>query len=383
MGLGGWRRDQAAPSRWWAQLLPQHTHFHHNRAFLLIVLGGVALLPSGRVLSIDAWWRPPRDDRAPLWPVVLLRFEHATTYFASGFSKLIDPDWWGGTVTWDRVLRYRDALDRSIAPGWVKELVTQREFHWVFAKVNVLTELFLALALWYRPTRLCAVCGDRLSRHDELTARVQVFSCWGSRCSLCGSRRRRAILSARPRPLAARRALLGGAVRALDWLARFRLEDAAPCASDACVSWTAADASAARRGGAAGADPAAGHVLVWRAAARAFDVLRGGADPWRPRRGGVYAYAITPRLDVLVRRESHHTSSSSGTRRSPRRSRPARRSWPWISSAHANKRHLLRRRERLGYWKFLPDPRTGVGPVPLWGFGTVTRSTAAGWPKAN
>ena len=41
-------------------LLLSQTHFRHNRAFLAIVLGGLALLPAGRVLSVDAWWRRPR-----------------------------------------------------------------------------------------------------------------------------------------------------------------------------------------------------------------------------------------------------------------------------------------------------------------------------------
>ena len=41
-------------------LLLSQTHFRHNRAFLAIVLGGIALLPAGRVLSVDAWWRRRR-----------------------------------------------------------------------------------------------------------------------------------------------------------------------------------------------------------------------------------------------------------------------------------------------------------------------------------
>ena len=55
------------------------THFHNNRAYLLIVLGVLAVAPSGRELSLDAWLRrrrgmPALDPRAPAWPLWLLRF---------------------------------------------------------------------------------------------------------------------------------------------------------------------------------------------------------------------------------------------------------------------------------------------------------------------
>ena len=58
------------------------THFHNNRAYLVIVLGLLAVAPCGRELSLDAWLRrrrglPPLDTRAPGWPLWLLRFECA------------------------------------------------------------------------------------------------------------------------------------------------------------------------------------------------------------------------------------------------------------------------------------------------------------------
>ena len=92
------------------------THFHNNRAYLVIVLGLLAVAPCGRELSLDAWLRrrrgrPPLDLSAPAWPLWLLRFECAAIYGASGLSKLVDPDWFGGTVTWQRVVRARDDLE--------------------------------------------------------------------------------------------------------------------------------------------------------------------------------------------------------------------------------------------------------------------------------
>ena len=100
------------------------THFHNNRAYLLIVLGLLALAPCGRELSLDAWIRrrrglPALDPTAPAWPLWLLRFECAAVYGASGLSKLVDPDWFGGTVTWQRVTRARDDLDGVAGLGGV------------------------------------------------------------------------------------------------------------------------------------------------------------------------------------------------------------------------------------------------------------------------
>ena len=89
------------------------THFHNNRAYLVIVLGLLAVAPCGRELSVDAWLRrrgePALDPSAPAWPLWLLRFECAAIYGASGLSKLVDPDWFGGTVTWQRVVAAREA----------------------------------------------------------------------------------------------------------------------------------------------------------------------------------------------------------------------------------------------------------------------------------
>lgn len=209
------------------------THFRHNRNFLLIILAGLMLMPVGRMFSVDAWLARRRGrpliPRAVLWPMWLMRLEHAATYFASGFSKLIDPDWWGGVVTWDRVVRYRGALDASPAPEWVKELVVREEFHQVFAKTNILTELFLCVALWTRTLRLPALWMAIVFHGTiEITARVQVFS-WLALAGLLiwvtPETRERVLFVDRTRRAGR---IVAGLVRALDWLARFRVEDDPP-----------------------------------------------------------------------------------------------------------------------------------------------------------
>ena len=208
------------------------THFHNNRAYLVIVLGLLAVAPCGRELSLDAWLRrrrgrPPLDLTAPAWPLWLLRFECAAIYGASGFSKLVDPDWFGGTVSWQRVERARGDLEAW--PDWVVSVLTDRSFHIGAAKLIVLTELFIALGLWWRGTRYAAVwVAVAFHLSIELSASVQVFSFLAVAVLAIW-----AVPSTRDRVLridatAGGQRRLRALVRGLDWLARFRIEPAPP-----------------------------------------------------------------------------------------------------------------------------------------------------------
>jgi uncharacterized membrane protein YphA (DoxX/SURF4 family) len=208
------------------------THFHNNRAYLVIVLGLLAVAPCGRELSLDAWLRrrlgrPAWQLSAPGWPLWLLRFECAVVYGASGVSKLVDPDWFGGTVTWQRVVRAEDEL--GAWPDWVVSLLTDRSFHTGAAKFIVLTELFIALGLWWRGTRYAAVWVAVVFHVSiEGSAAVQVFSLLAISVLLVW-----AVPSTSDRVLrfdqaTPRQRRLAAAVGALDWLARFRVEPAAP-----------------------------------------------------------------------------------------------------------------------------------------------------------
>lgn len=158
------------------------TQYHNNRAYLVIVLAALALAPGGRELSIDAWWRTrsrraPLDRTSPAWPLGLLRFEAATVYGASGLSKLLDRDWFAGTVAWHRLVLVRDRLDASPLPRWAVRLLTDRTFHAVSAKVIIATELFIALGLGWRATRLAAVwVAVCFHVSIQLSASVEVFS---------------------------------------------------------------------------------------------------------------------------------------------------------------------------------------------------------------
>ena len=208
------------------------THFHNNRAYLVVVLGLLAVAPCGRELSLDAWirrrrGRPALDLSAPAWPLWLLRFECTAIYAASGLSKLVDPDWFGGTVTWQRVVQSRDQLHAWHLPDWAVSVLTNRSFHTGAAKLIVITELFIAVGLWRRATRYAAVwVGVVFHVAIGVSASVQVFSYLGIAALAIW-----AVPSARDRvlridPTAPRQRRLGAVVRGLDWLARFRVEPA-------------------------------------------------------------------------------------------------------------------------------------------------------------
>lgn len=187
------------------------THFHNNRAYLVIALGLLSVVPAG--------W----DAYGPAWPLWLLRFECAAIYAASGTSKLVDPDWFGGTVTWQRVVQ--DRADLHALPNWIVSVLTNRDFHTGAAKFIVLTELFIAAGLWSRRTRYAAVWVAVVFHTSiQMSASVQVFSFLAIAVLVVW-----AVPSTRDRVLRVdmtdpgqRR--LANAVRALDWLARFRIE---------------------------------------------------------------------------------------------------------------------------------------------------------------
>jgi hypothetical protein len=210
------------------------TLFHNNRAYLVIVLGVLAVAPCGRELSLDAWLRhrrglPALDPRAPAWPLWLLRFECAAVYGASGMSKLVDPDWFGGTVSWQRVMQARDQFGDWPIPGWAMSVLTDRGVHTGAAKLIVLTELFIAVGLWWRGTRYAAVWVAVVFHVTiEASASVQVFSLLGVAVLVIW-----AVPSTRDRvlhidPTDDRQRRWRALVRGLDWLARFRVEPAAP-----------------------------------------------------------------------------------------------------------------------------------------------------------
>ncbi len=164
------------------------THFAHNRAFLLILLTTIAIIPAGRYLSVDAIIRRrvgrPEAGPAPLWPIWLVRFEVVCVYCASGVSKVIDQDWWSGRVLQLRAIDNRQlALDEG-APAWLMDVLADSTFQWWFSKGAVLTEFVIGLGFLHRRTRLLAIwIAIPFHISIQLGARVQVFS-WAAIAAL-------------------------------------------------------------------------------------------------------------------------------------------------------------------------------------------------------
>ncbi len=210
-------------------LLLSRTHFSHNRFFLLVLLVGLALLPVGGRWSIDAarrrrQGRPPASTRGQLWPLLLMRFEVVTVYVASATSKLVDPDWWGGTVTRLRVVQWQEVAAGSGVPGWLLDVATAPEFHAWFAKAAVLTELAIGLGLVFRRTRLGAVwLAIPFHISIELLASVQVFS-YAALAALViwvtPEAEDRTVIVRGNTPVAR---AIATAMRRLDWTGRFAL----------------------------------------------------------------------------------------------------------------------------------------------------------------
>ena len=224
----GWRTRLVAPLTFAcvaANFFLSQTHFRHNRAFLLFLLAAVALGESGRVLSLDARRRRASDrtfdDRATIWPIWLLRALASSVYLASGVSKLVDPDWVGGLVLWDRAVRYQDFV-RDRLPGVLAEpivdLVTARWFHALTSPVAVAMELFIGLGLWFGRTRLAAVwVAVFFHLSIEISAAVEVFSLAAVAALVIWTvpvtRDRHVVTSD------------GRWIRRLDWLARFDVDE--------------------------------------------------------------------------------------------------------------------------------------------------------------
>lgn len=210
-------------------LFLSRTHFWHNRAFLFVLLVGMALLPLGRTWSVDAWLQRRQGKTklqpvGPLWPLWLMRFEVVTVYLGSGISKLVDADWWGGTVTRLRVEQWYEVAAARGVPENVLDLLATEGFHVWFAKVAVLTEIVIALGFLYRRTRMGAIwIAVWFHVSIEIVASVQVFSAAALAALfiwVTPSARDRIVVvrgSSTPARIVRR------AVRWLDWTGRFRL----------------------------------------------------------------------------------------------------------------------------------------------------------------
>ena len=156
-------------------LVCDRLQFHHNRYSLLCYAFLLAFTPCDKSWAIAG--EKESERVAPLWGVALVKAQVSLIYLASGGSKLLDPDWRDGTVMHLRLL---GAVPRLHALGLPEKIV-----RWCgtagagsfAAKSAITTELFLALALWFRSTRIVALWWGLLFHlWIEATAKVELFS---------------------------------------------------------------------------------------------------------------------------------------------------------------------------------------------------------------
>lgn len=204
-------------------LLVDMTGFAHNRAFLVWILFGLALLPTGAAFTITTRHRSERSDVDTIgfvWPLLMLRLVVSSVYLTSGATKLANPDWRGGLVLWDRVTRHEHLIPFD---GWIHTTLTSRWFHEMLAPAAIAVELFIGIALWFPRTRLTAIWTAIVFHASiELAAAVQTFSYSAIAALLIwvtpttGDR----TLNATPG--------LRAVVERLDWLHRFHITSVEP-----------------------------------------------------------------------------------------------------------------------------------------------------------
>ena len=163
----------AAGSVFLQSFLYSFGEFHHPEGVMMIALVVLAMSPSGRTLSLDAWWlRPKREgastqkdpvigptSRFARWPLLLIRWVLALAYFSAAYHKLrvSGLDWMNGYTLQYYMLR--DAVRWDMPLGlWLGQQ------YWLILVMSVVTIvweatfflllIFPSLALIYLPLGL-------------------------------------------------------------------------------------------------------------------------------------------------------------------------------------------------------------------------------------
>ena len=176
--FGVWARPALAASALlgvWI-LLCDRLQFHHNRHSLDCYALLLSLTPC------DRSWRAtesavPAPRTGPFWGVRLCQLQVSLVYLASGGSKLLDPDWRGGLVLADRITRHAHLAVAAGVPRTIVDALAQPDAASALAKLAIMTELVICVALWLRPTRIIALWwGIWFHVAIQLTTKVEVFT---------------------------------------------------------------------------------------------------------------------------------------------------------------------------------------------------------------
>ena len=155
-------------------LLCDRLEFHHNRWALFCYSALLAFAPCDRSFRLGTI---PGPRMGPLWAVRLARLQVSIIYLASGGSKLLDPDWRSGQVLLERFHLYGQREHVSETLWGLIELGSRPGVTGVLAALAIATELFLAVGLWPRRTRVFALCwGILFHLTIEATSSVEGFT---------------------------------------------------------------------------------------------------------------------------------------------------------------------------------------------------------------
>ena len=157
-------------------LLCDKLEFHHNRYALLLYAFLLSLTPC------DTSWRlvgrrTAIDQVGPMWGVQLARLQVSIIYWASGGSKLFDPDWRDGTMV---ALRLTHGTSEAIAKGVPQafmDFLATPLMSSLIAKGAIFSELFIAFGLQSKRTRRVALWWGMIFHvMIETTSAVELFT---------------------------------------------------------------------------------------------------------------------------------------------------------------------------------------------------------------
>jgi len=232
-------------------LLCDRLSYHNNRYALFLLSFLIAFAPCDRAFVFRGPTVEATGRMGPLWAQRLAQVQLAIIYLASGGSKLLDPDWRGGLVIGDRLLRSAQMAAEKGVPPELMHALSQPAVASAISKLAILTELFLAVALFVPKTRFFALWwGVMFHITIEITSKVELFG-WLSisvyALFAVPKLRERSLLFD---PTSAFSGAVASFVRWFDWLARF---DVRPRTLDEGSSIAVIDRDGSSASGLAGA----------------------------------------------------------------------------------------------------------------------------------
>lgn len=222
-------------------LLCDRLQFHNNRFALLLLCFLCAFCPSDRSFLLYRGRRhalPLAERVAPTLPRRLIQFQVSLLYLSSGSGKALDPDWRSGQTM---LLRFRAGVEEAIRAGvtpphWFVDFFSSPIVTALGSKAAISLELSIAVALWFARTRVAALwAGALFHLFIQASARVELFSFLMGVAYVAfvtpELEERTLLVDVRTRAGRATKTL----VRALDWFARFRIDERSPATGEGAV----------------------------------------------------------------------------------------------------------------------------------------------------